>query len=237
MLAQAGSGVAIAPARGPIPGTSATFVLSTQPDHSYLQVVHQVTGAQVVLLNGTHRLAGTIGGLPPAGLPTEGPVTIAGQSFQATTLTGAAYPSGALRIVLLSPAASISCPGSAAQTRVETLGHVGERIYQEELHSPAVSATVRHIERSSTFQHAVAAHDAAATRAAIVGFFGEHIHVVRVRVTVTGNCSRTSAGPTCWRQCTAPCAAADAWSASSRWRSRTTPATCASRTCSRAPRY
>lgn len=183
VLAQTGSGVAIAPARGQIPGTSATFVLSTQSAHSYLQVVHQVTGAQVVLLAGARRLGATIGDLPAGGLPGEGPVTIAGQSFQTTTLTGAAYPSGALRIVLLAPTASLSCPGSVAQTRVETLGHVGELIYQEELHSPDVTATLHHVERSSAFTRAVAAHDPAATRAAIVGFFGEHIHVVRVRVS------------------------------------------------------
>jgi hypothetical protein len=195
VLAQAGSGLAIAPARGSIPGTSATFVLSTQSDHSYLQVVHQVTGAQVMLFAGARRLAGTIGGLPPAGPPAEGPVTVAGQSFQTTTLTGATYPSGQLHIVLLAPTAAISCPGSAAQTRVETLGHVGERIYQEELHSPAVAATVRHIERSSAFQRAVAAHDATATRAAIVGFFGEHIHVVRVRVTTNGQLLEDLGGP------------------------------------------
>jgi hypothetical protein len=195
VLAQAGSGVAIAPARGSIPGTSATFVLSTQSDHSYLRVVHQVTGAQVVLFAGARRLAGTIGGLPPAGPPAEGPLTVAGQSFQTTTLTGAAYPSGALHIVLLAPSAAISCPGSPAQTRVETLGHVGERIYQEELHSPDVSATVRHIERSAAFQRAVAAHDAVAVRAAIVGFFGEHIHVVRVRVTTNGQLLEDLGGP------------------------------------------
>lgn len=195
VLAQTGSGSAIAPARGSIPGTSATFVLSTQSAHSYLQVVHQVTGAQVLLLAGTRRLAGTTGGPPPASLPTAGPVTYAGQPYQTTTLTGAAYPSGPLHIVLLVPSSGISCPGSAAQTRVETLGHVGERIYQEELHSPDVSATLRHIEGSSTFQRAVAAHDAAATRAAIVGFFGEHIHVVRVRVTVGGHLLEDLGGP------------------------------------------
>ncbi|HEY2283977.1 MAG TPA: hypothetical protein VGH60_10560 [Solirubrobacteraceae bacterium] len=195
VLAQAGSGVAIAPARGSIPGTSATFVLSTQPDHSYLQVVHQVTGAQVLLFAGARRLTGTIGGLPSSGPPAEGPIAIAGQSYQATTLTGAVYPSGALHIVLLAPTAAISCPGDAAQTRVETLGHVGERIYQEELHSPAVAATVRHIERSSAFQRAVAAHDAPAARAAIVGFFGEHIHVVRVRVTTNGRLLEDLGGP------------------------------------------
>jgi hypothetical protein len=195
VLAQAGSGVAIAPVRGSIPGTSATFVLSTQSDRSYLQVVHQVTGAQVLLLSGARRLAGTIGGPPPASLPAAGALTYAGQSFQTATLTGAAYPSGALNIVLLAPTASISCPGSAAQARVETLGHVGERIYQEELHSPAVSATLRHIERSSAFRRAVAAHDAAGTRAAIVGFFGEHIHVVRVRVTTGSGLLMDLGGP------------------------------------------
>ncbi len=195
LLAQAGSGVAIAPARGTIPGTSATFVLSTQSDHSYLQVVHQVTGAQVALFSGARRLGATIGGLPSAGLPAEGPVTVSGQSFQTTTLTGTVYPSGALGIVLLAPTAGVFCPGDAAQTRVETLGHVGERIYQEELHSPAVASTVRHIENSSTFQRAVAAHNAGAVRTAIVGFFGEHIHVVRVRVTVGGKLLEDLGGP------------------------------------------
>ena len=116
------------------------------------------------------RLAGTIDGLPSAGLPAEGPVTLAGQSFQTSTLTGAVYPSGTLHIVLLAPTAGISCPGSPAQTRVETLGHVGEHIYQEELHSPAVAETVRHIENSSAFQHAVAAGTTPPpSRAAIVG--------------------------------------------------------------------
>ena len=184
VFAQAGSGAAIAPVRGSIPGTSASFVLSTQSDRTYLRVVHQVTGAQVLLLAGARRLAGTISGPLPASVPAEGPLTLAGESFQAFTLTGSVYPSGALHIVLLVPSSTIACPGPAAQTRVETLGHVGELVYQEELHSPDVAATLRHVEGSSAFQRAVAAHDAAATRAAIVGFFEQHIHVVRVRVTI-----------------------------------------------------
>jgi hypothetical protein len=185
VFARAGSGSAIAPVHGSIPGTSATFILSTQPDHAYLQVVHQLTGAQVLLLGGGGQpLGGTIGGSLPAGVPTTGPLTLAGQSYQAFTLPGAVYPSGPLRIVLLTPSATISCPGSTAQARVETLGHVGERIYQEELHSPDVIATLHHMESSTVFQRAVAAGDAKATRAAIVDFFGQHIHVVRVRVTV-----------------------------------------------------
>jgi hypothetical protein len=114
----------------------------------------------------------------------SGPVSVAGQSFQVFSLAGASYPSGPLRVAVLVPSASIACPGSAAQARAETMGHVGERIYQEELHSKNVSATVRHIEGSASFRRAVAAGDPLATRAAIVGFFGQHIHVVRVRVTI-----------------------------------------------------
>jgi hypothetical protein len=189
VFAQAGSGPAIAPVRGSIPGTSAAFILSTQPVHAYLQVVHQVTGAQVLLLGGApggggSRLAGTIAGSLPASAPAAGPLTLAGQSFQTFTLAGAVYPAGTLRIVLLAPTAAISCPGPLAQAQVETLGHVGERIYQEELHSPDVAATLRSMESSTTFQRAVAAGSVAATRAAILGFFAAHIHVVRVRVTV-----------------------------------------------------
>jgi hypothetical protein len=195
VFAQAGSGAAIAPVRGSIPGTSASFVLSTQSDRTYLQVVHQVTGAQVLLLAGAHRLAGTIGGPPPASVPAAGPLTVAGKGYESSTLTGAVYPSDELHIVLLTPTATIACPGSAAQTRVETLGHVGERIYQEELHSPDVAATVRHIEDSSAFQRAVAAGDAEATRAAIIGFFEQHIHVVRVRVTIGGHLLVDEGGP------------------------------------------
>lgn len=195
VFAQAGSGSAIAPVHGLLPGTSATFVLSTQPDHAYLQVVHQVTGAQVLLLAGEHSLAGTIGGTLPTGSPAAGPLTLAGESYQSFTLPGAIYPSGALRIVLLVPTSGISCPGSPAQTRVETLGHVGERIYQEELHSPDVTATLHHMESSTVFQHAVAAGDATATRAAIIDFFGQHIHVVRVRVTIGSKLLIDEGGP------------------------------------------
>jgi hypothetical protein len=195
VFAQAGSGSAIAPVHGSIPGTSASFILSTQPDHAYLQVVHQVTGAELLLLAGDRPLSGTIAGALPAGSPAAGPLSVAGQSYQSFTLPGAVFPSGPLRIVLLTPSSTISCPGSIAQARVETLGHVGERIYQEELHSPDVTATLHHMESSTVFQHAVAAGDASATRAAIVDFFGQHIHVVRVRVTIGSKLLIDEGGP------------------------------------------
>jgi hypothetical protein len=190
VLASAGAGSAIAAVRGSIPGTSASFVLSVQSDRDYLQVSSQVTGAAVLLLSTgsagapTRRLAGTIAGPPPASVPDSGALSYAGHSYQVASLTGAAYPSGALRIALLVPAGAILCPGSLAQARVETLGHVGERVYQEELHGASVIQTQHRLEASTVFQHAVAAGNVAATRAAIVGFFEAHIHVVRVRVTV-----------------------------------------------------
>ncbi|MGH8979923.1 MAG: hypothetical protein ACRDWE_02725, partial [Acidimicrobiales bacterium] len=110
VLAQAGSGAAIAPVRGSIPGTSGSFVLSTQSDRTYLQVVHQITGAQVLLTSGPsggvphgRRLAGTIGASLPASAPGAGPLTLAGRDYQSFTLAGAVYPSGPLRITLLVP--------------------------------------------------------------------------------------------------------------------------------------
>jgi hypothetical protein len=166
VIARSGSGSAIAPVRGSIPGTGATFVLSTQASHSYAEVVRQVTGAKVRLAVGA---AGSAGG--------------ASAGYRRATIAGAAYPASPLRIVLLVPAAGVSCPGSAGQARVETMGRVGERIYAEELHSPDVAKTIRHIEASAAFREAVAARDPAAARSAIVGFFREHIHVVRVRVS------------------------------------------------------
>jgi hypothetical protein len=184
VFATAGSGSAIAPVSGSIPGTGASFILSVQADRTYLQVAQRIAGAQILLLGGTRRLDGTITGPPGASVPTSGPLSLAGQSYEVFSLTGAVYPSGPLRVAVLVPSAALSCPGSTDQARVETLGHVGERIYQEELHSQDVSATLRHIEGSVSFQRAVAAADPEGTRAAIEGFFRQHIHVVRVRVTI-----------------------------------------------------
>jgi hypothetical protein len=195
VLASAGSAPAVAPARGSISGTGATYVLSVQSDEDYLQVAHQITGAQVLLLSGARRLAGTFAGPSPSRIPTSGTVGYAGQRYEIASVSGARYPSGALRIALLTPSGTISCPDSAGQARVETLGRVGERIYREETDSPTVLATLRRMEHTSAFIDAVAARSTAAVRAAIVGFFASHIHVVRVRVTVAGRLLYDLGGP------------------------------------------
>jgi hypothetical protein len=183
------SRVAIAPVGGHVKGTGVPFVLSTQTVGSYLKVTQQVTGADLVLLTGTKgigaRIASTVATTKlPAELPARGPVEVGGRKLQAYTLPATFFPSFPIRIVMLiAPTDGTSCrKTSPERTASETLGHVGERIYQEEAGSPSVRATLRHIEADSGFQHAVAARDTAAIRAAIVRFFGEHIHVVRVRV-------------------------------------------------------
>jgi hypothetical protein len=187
VLASAGSGTAIAPVRGSIPGAGASFVLSTQSAQSYLSVTRQVTGAEVLLYGADGRLAGTVGSSPAAGAagdvpPHDGAVSYAGSHYQAHSIAGGVYPAGPLRIVLLVPHSAIHCPKQIADTQLDTLGHVGERIYEEEAGSPYVRATLRHIEADKPFEEAVAARDTQAVRAAIVGLFAAHIHVVRVRV-------------------------------------------------------
>lgn len=187
-LAGAGSAPAIAPVQGSIPGSDATFVLSTQAADSYLHVTRQVTGAEIALLSGSSApgssarvLAATLSGLQAQRVPSRGRLDFRGRRYEVSSLAGSAYPSGSLRIALLVPSNSIRCPSAAAQIPVQTLGQVGERIYQEEADSPYVRATLRHIEADSSFRQAVAARDSKAIRAAIVGLFGAHIHVVRVR--------------------------------------------------------
>ena len=187
VLASAGSGDAVAPVAGTLPGTGgARFLLSVQSDRSYTTVTRQVTGAEVLLLSGSRPVAGTIS--PPANVtvPAAGQLSVGSRTYQVSSLRGSAYPSGALRIALLVPGSEISCPAGAsvAQTRTAVLGRVGERIYEAEEHSPIVATTVRRMERTAAFSSAVARHDAAATRAEILGFFAAHIHVVRVRVTI-----------------------------------------------------
>ena len=153
------------------------------------------------------------------------------RSTQTYSIPGSVYPSGTLRIVLLIPRRGSRCAGSAPRRRASaTLGRVGERIYEEEAGSAvrARDAAPHRSRRALSARRRRARRRA--TRAAIVGFFAAHIHVVRVRVDVVEPAARsasstTSAARTCWRRCTARCAAPASSSAASRSRSRTTPAT------------
>jgi hypothetical protein len=180
-LAQVGTEAAIAPVSGTIPGTSASYVLSTQSADSFVKVTTQVTGAPVVVYSSQKRLAGTIAGPAPAKVAQDGPIDYAGRKYRVTSIGGAVYPSGGLQIALYLPRAALACHGSRLEAQTDTLGSVGERIYRQEAGSPYVRATLRHIEADRSFQRAVASRNTQAIRAAIISFFGAHIHVVRVR--------------------------------------------------------
>jgi len=196
VLASAGSGTAVAPVAGALPGAAgARYVLSVQSDHTYTQVTHQVTGAEVLLLSGTHALDGTISLPASARIPASGPVTVGSHTYEVSTLNGSAYPAGAVRIAILVPSSQLTCPANGGLTRSVVLGRVGERIYEAEQKSPIVAATVRRMENTAAFKSAVARRDAAATRRAILGFFAAHIHVVRVRVLVGGKLLVDEGGP------------------------------------------
>jgi hypothetical protein len=196
VLAAAGSGTAIAPVSGTLPGSGgARYVLSVQSDHTYTQVARQVTGAEVLLTAGSRILAGTIPVPRSLSLPASGPVTIGSRTYQVASLPGSVYPSGVLRIALLVGAGELKCPSNPSLTRSAVLGRVGERIYEAEEKSPIVAATVRRMENTAAFKSAVSRRDAAATRQAILGFFAAHIHVVRVRVLVGGKLLVDVGGP------------------------------------------
>ncbi len=196
VLASAGSGAAVAPVAGTLPGTGgARYLLSVQSDHTYTQVTHQVTGAEVLLLSGSRVLDGTVRLPASVPVPSAGRITIGSRSYQASRLPATAFPSGRLGIAVLVPASELTCPANTALTRSAVLGRVGERIYEAEEKSPIVAATVHRMENTAAFKSAVARRDAAATRQAILGFFAAHIHVVRVRVLVAGKLLVDEGGP------------------------------------------
>ena len=206
VFAQAGSGAAIAPVRGSIPGTTdVTFVLSTQSDRSYLEVVHQVTGAQVLLTTARQRCPRPRRGA--AGSPARSSVRSpracppAGRSpTPAGAIKRSRSPEPCIRRVRCTsccwhPFTQSPVPARAAKRAWKHWVTSANTYTEEELHSPDVAATVRHIESSVPFQQAVAAHDDAGARAAIIEFFRQHIHVVRVRVTTSAGLLVDVGGP------------------------------------------
>ncbi len=158
VFASAGSGVAIAPVRGSIPGTNASFVLSVQSAASYLQVTRQVTGAEIVLLGASPQrvLAGTLPLAPRPDMPSSGTVAYRGESFETFSTTGSRYPAGGCESRCSCHTRRSDARSDSTGTSLDALGHVGERIYQEELGSDYVLGTLRHIEADDQLRRAVA---------------------------------------------------------------------------------
>ena len=72
---------------------------------------------------------------------------------------------------------------------------VAERVYYAEHEGSKAELILGYVERSRAFREAVLAGDAERDRAAMMGFFRSHLHVVRVRVMRAGRLLVDVGGP------------------------------------------
>jgi hypothetical protein len=193
----------IAPASGRLVNargqTVGTFTVTVQGANGYAQTVAGLLAARVVMRSGRRLLAATLRP-PPALAPGQREVQHAGVGYRVDEFAGATFPDRPLSIALLAPTAPIAAicrrPGAgAAGAAAEALGEVAERVYYAEHLGPKAELLLHYVERSRPFRAAVLAGDAAATRAAIIGFFRSHLHIVRVRVVRGGRLLVDVGGP------------------------------------------
>jgi hypothetical protein len=121
-------------------------------------------------------------------------------SYRVNRFAGVAFPGQPLSIALLAPSTAIAavCPGrgaNPAQAQANTLGLVAERVYYAEHEGSKAELLLGYVEHSRAFREAVLAGNAPATRAAIIGFFRSHLHIVRVRVMRAGKLLLDVGGP------------------------------------------
>ena len=112
VLASAGAGPAIAPVRGSIPGTGASFVLSVQSDRGLPAGRPPDHGRAGAAALGRPPPGGNVRRPAASAVPTSGTLNYAGRATRSRLARRRAYPSGALRIALLVPSGALSCPGS-----------------------------------------------------------------------------------------------------------------------------
>jgi hypothetical protein len=207
-LAQIQSATGIAPASGRIVLDGelvGTFVLSVQGVNGYAQTTSSLTATQVLVRSGGRTLRSTLR-LAPVALsalrknPRE--VNLAGTSYRVDTFAARAFPNRPLSISLLVPSSSIAANCAAAvaqanpaQARADAWGQVAERVYYGEHEGSKAAVILDYVEHSRAFRQAVLAGNAKATRAAIIGFFRSHLHVVRVRVMRAGRLLIDVGGP------------------------------------------
>jgi hypothetical protein len=206
-LAQIERGIGIAPVSGRLVGARGqvvgSFTVAVQGANGYAQTTAGLTATQILMSSGSRRLTST---LSPAPVVTAGlhEVTWRGVSYRVDRFAGRAFPDRPLSISLLVPSSAIAAickpAGSSsapipAQAGADTLGLVARRVYHAEHAGGKAERILANVERSLAFRDAVLAGNAAATRAAIVGFFRSHLHVVRVRVIREGRLLVDVGGP------------------------------------------
>lgn len=204
-LARVERGKGIAPAVGHLQlggQTVGTFTVSVQGVNGYAQTVSGLTGAQVVVRGRGRVLASTLRPAPARLRADQTEATLNGVAYRMDTFGASAFPALPVSVSLLVPASTLTAacaptgPAiSAAQARANAWGKVAERVYGAEHMGPKAQRILTIVERSRAFRTAVLAGDPAATRAAIVGFFRTHLHVVRVRVMRAGKLLVDVGGP------------------------------------------
>ncbi len=204
-LARVERGEGIAPSVGQLQlagQTVGTFTVSVQGVNGYAQTVSGLTGSEVVVRGRRHVLTSTLQATLSQLRAHQTEATLAGVSYRVATFPASAFPSLPVNVSLLVPQSTLTeaCAhaGSeigAAQARANAWGKVAERVYGAEHVGPKAQLILGIVERSRAFRTAVLRGDPAATRAAIIGFFRAHLHVVRVRVMRAGKLLVDVGGP------------------------------------------
>ena len=183
-------GPSIAPLRGRITDAGgvpiATYLASVWADNGFLTEGEGITQGQVVLragqvLLGAHSSA-VAGSFGTGAIANEGSLTLANVGYSYTSFPAEAYPSGAIRVYLLIPAATTLalCGHTRTDTVVKTLRRVAHLIYAGELGRSAHKQILR-VQHNRALLEAVAHREPADTEAAIKSLLNEHI--VRMRVS------------------------------------------------------
>jgi hypothetical protein len=202
-LAKIERGAGIAPESGALLNAAGqqvgTFTVSVQGANGYDQTVSGLLHAQVLARSSGRQLTATLHPAPRLA-PGESEVSYRGVNYRVDTFAAEAFPDRPLSISLLAPAPAITAvcarrASSSAQAQADTLGLVAERVYYAEHEGSKAELILRYVEHSRAFREAALAGDAQATRAAIIGFFRSHLHIVRVRVIRAGKLLVDVGGP------------------------------------------
>jgi hypothetical protein len=179
--------------------TVGEVTVSVQGANGYAQTVSGLLHAQVMVRGGGRQLTATLHPAPKLA-PDERKLSYNGATYRVDTFAASAFPDQPASITLLAPSAAVAAVcakrgATAAQAQADTYGLVAERVYYAEHEGSKAELLLHYVERSRPFREAVLAGNAKATRAAIIGFFRSHLHIVRVRVIRGGKLLLDVGGP------------------------------------------
>ena len=199
LVAEVGSGPAVAPISGPIRGPGGRvvghYVLAIQNATGFMGLSREMVRADVVVRTGARTLAATRKDLP-ATLPDRGPVALPGGSYAAYSIPIAVFDGRSARATfLVSPSLAAGlCAPTRERTVLRVISVAGRRIYDGEVSSPQTRAASALLAHDPVMAAAVRAGDRAAVRAEIVRLFRTSVHYVRIRVTRPGGAKLVDLG-------------------------------------------